>query len=244
MTKAFFVDTSRCTACRGCQIACKEWNDLPATKTRQLGTHQNPPDLNPFTYKLIRFSEHMINNKVEWLFFPDQCRHCIDAPCKEIADMYVTGAIVKDEDTGAVLYTDLSKLLKKGEFEEIKEACPYNIPRRNSGTGMLSKCTMCIDRVRHNLLPMCVKTCPTGTMNFGEREDMIQLAEESLEKVKQSFPDAELICMDDTNVIYLIAFKPDKYHPFATADASGIGDKLNRKSFFAELARPVKKMMG
>lgn len=244
MSKAFFVDTSRCTACRGCQIACKEWNDLPATETKQRGSHQNPPDLNPFTYKLVRFSEHRINNKVEWLFFPDQCRHCIDAPCKEIADMYVNGAIVRDEETGAILYTDLTKMFTAEEFEEIRYACPYNIPRRNTGSGLISKCTMCIDRVKNNLIPMCVKTCPTGAMNFGEREDMLKLAEKSLERVKKDYPDAELVCADDTNVFYLITFKPEMYYTYVTADASGITKKLSRKTFFAELSRPVKKMMG
>ena len=54
MPKAFFIDTTRCTACRGCQIACKEWNELKPNSTLQQGTHQNPPDLNPNNYKLVR----------------------------------------------------------------------------------------------------------------------------------------------------------------------------------------------
>ena len=48
MPKAFFVDTSRCTACRGCQVACKEWKELPPNNTKQWGSHQNPPDLNAY----------------------------------------------------------------------------------------------------------------------------------------------------------------------------------------------------
>jgi formate dehydrogenase iron-sulfur subunit len=80
MPKAFFIDTSRCTACRGCQIACKEWNELPPTRPSSAATHQNPPDLNVNNYKLVRFSEHMPGwRAVRWYFFPDQCRHCIDA---------------------------------------------------------------------------------------------------------------------------------------------------------------------
>jgi hypothetical protein len=57
--KAFFIDLSRCTACRGCQIACKEWNELPANATKQRGSHQNPPVLNPNNFKVVRFNEHL-----------------------------------------------------------------------------------------------------------------------------------------------------------------------------------------
>ena len=59
MPKSFLIDTTRCTACRGCQVACKEWHDHPANATKQRGTHQNPPDLNPYNFKVVRFREHL-----------------------------------------------------------------------------------------------------------------------------------------------------------------------------------------
>ncbi|WP_321402988.1 4Fe-4S dicluster domain-containing protein [Maridesulfovibrio sp.] len=244
MPKAFFVDTSRCTACRGCQVACKEWHDLPAVKTKQRGTHQNPPDLNPFNYKLVRFSEHRINGKVEWYFFPDQCRHCDVPPCKDIADAYVSGAVIKDEDTGAVIFTDQSKRLAADECQEMTEACPYNIPRRNTGTGMMTKCDMCIDRQQAGLIPVCVKTCPTGTMNFGEHEEMVALAEKALERVKKDYPNAQIIDADEVNVIYLVQDKPELYYEYVTADASGTGKGVTRKEFLANLAKPAKRVFG
>ena len=55
--KTILVDVSRCTGCRGCQVACKQWNELPATDTVQTGSYQNPPDMNGDTYKIVRFSE-------------------------------------------------------------------------------------------------------------------------------------------------------------------------------------------
>jgi formate dehydrogenase iron-sulfur subunit len=250
MPNALFVDTSRCTACRGCQVACKEWHDLPATRTRQRGSHQNPPDLNPFTYKLVRFSEHRLNDKVEWFFFPDQCRHCVYPPCKDVADSIMAGAVIQDEETGAVLYTDLCKLLTPEDCKEIAESCPYNIPRYNSGTGMLTKCDMCIDRQRAGLVPMCVKTCPTGTMNFGTREDMLALARETLGRVKKDHPDAEILDSEDVSVIYLVTQKPELYYKFAVADASAAMPFLpgkngtTRKEFLANLANPVRRVIG
>ena len=106
MPKTFLIDTTRCTACRGCQLACKEWHDLPANATKQRGTHQNPPDLNPNNYKIVRFHEHLnAAGDVVWNFFPDQCRHCLSPVCVDVADMTVPGALVKDAKTGAVLAT-------------------------------------------------------------------------------------------------------------------------------------------
>ena len=114
MPKAFLVDTTRCTACRGCQLACKEWHDLPANETKQRGSHQNPPDLNPNNYKIVRFHEHLDKQgNVVWNFFPDQCRHCVTPICVDVADMAVPGAMIKDPKTGAVLVTDKIKKLSE-----------------------------------------------------------------------------------------------------------------------------------
>ncbi|MDR3555513.1 MAG: formate dehydrogenase [Syntrophobacteraceae bacterium] len=204
MAKAFFIDTSRCIACRGCQVACKEWHGLPAVQTRQRGTHQNPPDLNPFTYKLVRFAEGKTGAKVEWLFFPDQCHHCLEPPCRGAADSFVPDAVIVDQKTGAVLYTEKTGALTAAQCKEIQEACPYDIPRRNEQSGLLTKCDMCIDRLRADLAPMCVKTCPTGAMNFGERDQMLAMAHQRLEAVKSSHPKAQLVDADNVSVIYLV----------------------------------------
>ncbi len=188
------IDTSRCTACRGCQIACKEWHELPANKTTQYkwGSHQNPQDLNANNYKLVRFNEHLEDGKVRWNFFPDQCRHCDMPPCKDTGDIYHEGAILKDEKTGAVLFTDKTKAFTESEFKDVRDSCPYDIPRRDAKTGLLSKCTMCNDRIHNGMLPACVKVCPTGAMNFGDRADMLKLAEKRLAEVKKDWPKARL----------------------------------------------------
>ena len=214
MSKTFFIDTTRCTACRGCQVACKEWHEFPANKTTQLGwgSHQNPPDLNPFNYKIVRFNEHKVGSKVIWNFFPDQCRHCNDAPCKYAADEIKKGMIVVDEKTGAVIFTESATGLTKEQYKKIHEYCPYDIPRYDEKTGTISKCDMCVDRVNAGLLPICVKTCPTGAMNFGEREEMLALANKRLEVVKKEYPKAQLLSPDDVRAIYLIGDKPEFYY--------------------------------
>ena len=244
MPKTILIDTSRCTACRGCQIACKEWHELPANKTYQVGwgSHQNPQDLNPNNYKLVRFSEHLDDGVVHWNFFPDQCRHCDIAPCKETGDMYIEEAIVQDEQTGAILYTPKTKGFSKEQFEEIRESCPYDVPRRNETTGLMVKCTMCNDRIHSGMPPACVKVCPTGAMQFGEREDMLKLAQSRLNGLKKKWPNAMLADPDAVNVIYLLIDKPENYHKFAVAQAN-IGP-MSKQQFLATLARPFKAMKG
>ena len=209
MSKGFFIDTMRCIACKGCQVACKQWNNLPADKTENQGNLQNPPDFSYTTYKLVRMHEEISSGKLHWLFFPDQCRHCLIPPCLLWAQN--TEAIYQDEDTGAVVYTSETRKLKA---QDIIGACPYDVPRSDS-SGMLNKCTMCNDRVKRGMEPACVKTCPTGALNFGDLEQMRELANERLEKVKSTYPDARLIDPEEVRVIFLTAFAAEKYHKHA-----------------------------
>ena len=233
--KAFFIDTTLCTGCRGCQIACKQWNQLPATNTENWGSFQNPKDLSFYTYKLVRFQEHMgADNKPVWYFFPDQCRHCVEPPCKEAVEDDAPGAIIIDSHSGAVLYTDK---IKKVKAEDVIDACPFNIPRAQKGTGYMSKCTMCVDRVNNGLLPACVKTCPTGAMNFGDRDKMAGLAKKSLEEVKSKYPNARVTGLDDLRVFYLLADEPAKYHQFASVDS--VPGIMDRKMALKKIGRSL-----
>ncbi len=240
MDMTIFVDLTRCTACRGCQVACKQWKKLPAEKTEQTGSYQNPPDLSFNTIRLVRMNDVVVDGKVQWLFFPEQCRHCIIAPCKETADVYVEGAIIRDEYSGAVLYTELTKKLAPDEKEQVKSACPYNIPRIDEESGLMSKCDLCYDRLRNGQIPACVKACPTSTMNFGTREEMMALAEERLAKIKKRTPTAQLLNPDDVNVIYLAEFDPKLYYEWAMADATPGG--MDRRRMLASLMPPLRRM--
>ena len=235
MSKSFFVDTTLCTACRGCQVACKQWHDLPAEDTVNRGTYQNPADLSFDTYKLVRMREEVVDGKLRWLFFPDQCRHCIEAPCEATAGD--PAAIFTNQATGAVLYTANTRQLNAGE---IIESCPYNIPRK-SADGTLAKCDMCNDRVQNGLQPACVKVCPTGAMNFGERGDMLTLATSRLAELKGKFPDAMLLDPDDVHTIYLVAFEPTLYHEFAVASAT-TGSGITRQAALRRMFRPFKNI--
>jgi len=235
--KSFFIDTTRCTACRGCQMACKNWNQNGASETKNTGSHQNPPDLDGNTFKLVRFSEVDNGGKVDWYFFPDQCRHCLEPPCKDTILGYTDEGADLDEATGAVFYTEKAK---EAPFEEVRQSCPYDIPRQ-AADGRLVKCTMCIDRVSNGLLPACVKICPTGAMNFGEREEMLALATERLGKIKEKHAEAKLVDSDQIRVIYLVTDDPRKYHKFAIAGLAPTREKTLARS---RLFDPARNLLG
>lgn len=235
MSYAFFIDTDRCTGCRGCQVACKQWHDLPAEATQNRGVYENPPDLSFATYKLVRMREDEIDGKLQWLFLPEQCRHCIEPPCLETADD--DQAIYKDHKTGAIIFTANTKNL---DADEIIESCPYNIPRK-ADDGTLAKCDMCNERVTNGMPPACVQTCPTGTMNFGLRQDMLSLANQRLSSIAAKYPAAQLVDADDVNVIYLVTQPPTAYYQYlmAAADAHGISRHIALK----KMMRPFRQAM-
>lgn len=215
------VDTTKCTACRGCQIACKNWNRNGVSATKNTGSHQNPPDLDENTFKLVRFSEVEKDGKVAWYFFADQCRHCVEPPCKDAIEGYTEGAVIHDDATGAVVFTDKTK---EAPFDEVRSNCPYDIPRK-AKDGRMVKCTFCVDRVNNGLLPACVKSCPTGALVFGDRSEIMKQAKERVDALKPKYPDARLLDADDIRVIYLVTDDPKKYHKSAVAGLSPRGVK-------------------
>jgi len=232
MGKGFFIDLTKCTACRGCQVACKQWHKLPAEDTYNWGSYQNPADLSFITYKLVRMEEYVENGKVkDWLFFPDQCRHCIEPPCKMVGDMDDEQAILQDFDTGTVMFTGRTKNLFP---DEIRGSCPYDIPRACEDTGVISKCDMCFDRVINGMLPACVLSCPTGAMHFGDLGDMKAMAEERLAEVKKIYPNAVLGDPRAVRVIYLFQTSPHRFHGAAVASLHG-PKRFTRKEAFAKL---------
>ena len=233
MSYAFFIDTTICTGCRGCQVACKQWHGLPAEETLNRGSYQNPPDLSFQTYKLVLMKEAVIDGRLRWLFFPEQCRHCLEAPCVETAGE--PEAIYKDKVTNAVVYTAATRQLA---VDDIIDACPYHVPRKGPG-GQLAKCDMCNDRVHNGLQPICVKTCPSGAMHFGAREKMLEMARGRLAEVRRQFPQAMLADPDEVSVIYLVAHDPLLYgsNVIATAAAPGISRHMALKRMFRPFTR-------
>ena len=78
---AKLVDISRCIGCKGCEVACKEWNDLKVEPTVNFGSYQSHQDLSPNTWLLMRFNEVEVNDQLQWLIKKDACLHCEEPGC-------------------------------------------------------------------------------------------------------------------------------------------------------------------
>ena len=176
MTKAMLIDTTLCTGCRGCQVACKQWNDLPAERTINLGTYQNPLRLSASTWALVQMREVEYNGKLYWTFLRRSCMQCLHPACVSACPV---GAMHQTPE-GLVLYNDARCI----GCRYCMTACPFRIPRFEwkQALGYIRKCTFCADRQAEGLPPACVKTCPSGALRFGERQEMIALAEARIAK--------------------------------------------------------------
>jgi formate dehydrogenase iron-sulfur subunit len=167
--KAIMVTPEDCIGCRACQVACKSWNQLPGTKTQNNGTYQNPPDLASTAFNIIQYNEvPSQENPVRWLFVSRRCMHCEDAGCMKICP--AAGALFRTE-AGAVV-VDRDKCIG---CKLCVNACPFDVPRFDAENKM-TKCHQCSDRISADMQPACVKTCPTGALKFGQRQELIETA--------------------------------------------------------------------
>ncbi len=209
---AMLIDESICMGCRGCQVACKQWNDLPGEETVQQGSYENPPDLSPTTWTRVKFTELIQGDSLQWLFLTLGCFHCGDPACVEVCP---TGALKQDPLLGIVT---LERELCNG-CGYCTQFCPFGIPRLDtdllSGEGKASKCNFCQDRVTNGLSPACVKTCPAGAFKFGERDELLVKAHARVEQLKQAgFPDANLYGeneMGGLGRLYVLKERPSVY---------------------------------
>ncbi|MCK4342310.1 MAG: formate dehydrogenase [Phycisphaerae bacterium] len=206
--KSFLIDTTKCFACRACQVACKQWNGLPAEKQvpHNRGTYENPPDLSYSQWVLVHFMEaERPDGSLAWNFVRNSCRHCVDAPCKQAAKY--KDSITIDEQTGAVLFTEKTK---RESYRKIREACPFDVPRKGPD-GRLYKCRMCVDRVHNGELPACVKACPSGALLFGDRDEMLAVAERRLAAIRGQYPDATVLDRRDVRLLILLGDRESLY---------------------------------
>ena len=104
----------------------------------------------------------------------------------------------------------------------------------------MAKCTMCVDRVNNGLLPACVKTCPTGAMNFGDRDKMVDLANRRLAEVKATFPKAVVTGLDDLRLFHLLADDPEKYYQFASVERSPA--LMDRQMALKKIGRSLREL--
>ena len=178
-TVAKLIDVSKCIGCKACQTACMEWNDLRDEVGINHGVYDNPMDLTEHSWTVMRFSEYENpDGNLEWLIRKDGCMHCEDPGCLKACPS--PGAIV--QYTNGIVDFHEENCIGCGYCVT---GCPFNVPRISKKDNRAYKCTLCSDRVAVGQEPACVKTCPTGAIMFGTKEDMKQHAAERIEDLKE-----------------------------------------------------------
>jgi len=176
---AKLIDISRCIGCKACQVACMEWNDLKEEVGVNTGVYENPHDLTPATWTLMRYTER-INPETkdfEWLIRKDGCMHCQDPGCLKACPS--PGAIV--QYTNGIVDFISANCIGCGYCVK---GCPFNIPRISTADNKAYKCTLCSDRVAVGQGPACAKACPTKAISFGTKADMKKLAGDRIKDLK------------------------------------------------------------
>jgi formate dehydrogenase iron-sulfur subunit len=193
------IDTSKCTACRACQVACKQWNELTAEVTQNRGGYENPPDLSYTTYTKILFNEEEKDGSINWYFGQHRCMHCEDAGCMKACP--VPGAITRDNNGAVVINQELCTGCKYCVF-----GCPFDVPRYDAknaegfGVDKAFKCTMCFDRQEMGEQPACTKTCPTGALFFADRAKLGEISASAAERGLTVYMGGGL----NTSVVFLL----------------------------------------
>ncbi|MPS92621.1 formate dehydrogenase subunit beta [Comamonas sp.] len=209
---AKLIDVSICIGCKACQVACSEWNDLRDDVGENFGVYDNPRDLSPESWTLMRFDEYVNEQgKLEWLIRKDGCMHCEDPGCLQACPQ--PGAIV--QYANGIVDFQSEQCIGCGYCVA---GCPFDIPRISKKDNKAYKCTLCSDRVAVGQEPACVKTCPTGAIAFGSKDDMRVKAEGRVQEMKtRGFDQAGIYDpqgVGGTHVMYVLhhADQPELYH--------------------------------
>ncbi len=197
------VDIDLCIGCKACEVACKEWNELDVEETHNFGGYQSHEDLTASTWDLMRFNEvELEGNDLAWLIRKDSCLHCEEPGC--LLACPAPGAVVQYEN--GIVDFDQDKCIG---CQYCVSGCPFDIPRFDSKTKKVYKCTMCVERISNGMEPACVKACPTGSIRFGTKEDMLHYGEEKVAKLRdRGFDDALLYDPEGVKGLHMMYVVP------------------------------------
>jgi formate dehydrogenase iron-sulfur subunit len=238
--KGFFTDTSICIGCKACEVACKEWNQIPMSMQGFTGkSYDNTVDLGADTWRHVAFIEQQVpagvqdgaslvdaaerevlldsgvqtyqeGEGIRWLMASDVCKHCTHAACLEVCP---TGALFRTEYGTVVVQEDVCN-----GCGYCVPACPFGVLAQREDDGRVWKCTLCYDRLKDDKEPACAQACPTDSIQFGELEELRERAEGRLSRLQEAGQEkAQLYLADSTDGVggagafFLLLDDPEVY---------------------------------
>ncbi|GHO58016.1 4Fe-4S dicluster domain-containing protein [Ktedonobacter robiniae] len=213
----FFTDTTLCIGCKACEVACKQWNQLPADGYKLSGySYDNTVSLSATTWRHVAFVERPrvpdgMGKQVNWLMMSDVCKHCEHPGCMEACP---TGAIIRNEFGNVYVQPDICN-----GCGYCVPSYPFGVIGRNEETGLASKCTLCYDRQKDGIEPACAKACPTDSIRFGKVGELQELARKRVTTLhERGETSAYLYGVDedtsvgDLNAFFLLTDRPSVYN--------------------------------
>jgi len=217
---AFLTDASLCIGCKACEVACKEWNELPDDGFSWSGnSYDNTRALGASTWRHVLFLEQKqplglqlagINEPFRWQFLSDVCKHCANAGCLEACP---TGSIVRTEVGSVFVQPDICN-----GCGYCVVSCPFGVIEKRPEDGRAFKCTFCYDRQKAGLVPACAKACPTESIQFGDLEVLRQRGKKRVQDLQErGYSDARIYDPQGTSVGGIHAFsiilgEPEAYN--------------------------------
>ena len=222
MAKGFFTDTTVCIGCKACEVACKQWNQLPDDGLVFTGmSYDNTAALGASTWRHVSFIERPVPlggqvtgvGDFSWLLMSDVCKHCQRAGCLEACP---TGAIVRTEFHTVFVQPDVCN-----GCGYCITGCPFGVIDRREDDGRAWKCTLCYDRLSDDMTPACAQACPTDSIVFGELDELKQKAAARVEELHdRGLDEAYLYGVDEDNqpgtgglnAFFLLVDEPEVYN--------------------------------
>jgi formate dehydrogenase iron-sulfur subunit len=243
----FFTDTSVCIGCKACEVACKQWNELPGNEPVFGDGYDNTVSLDAQNWRHVKFLDIVedkpasVGNGKAWLMMSDVCKHCKQASCLEVCP---TGAIIRTEFDTVFIQPDVCNGCR-----DCIAACPYGVIEMDHNTGVAQKCTLCYDRLQGGLEPACAKACPTQSIQFGPVEELKARAAQRLDDLHgQGVSEAQLYGADDDvygglNAFFLLMDEPETYNLPNAANAV-LPSRNNVRGYLATLVTGVVAVIG
>src|SRR5215469_6034045 len=177
----FYTDTTVCIGCKACEVACHQWNALPAREDGQVAlsgqSYDNTVALSDVDWRHVKFIEQFGPDRAggRWLMMSDVCKHCVNAPCLEVCP---TGAIMRTEFDSVYINEPACNGCR-----DCIAACPFGVIHMSEEKKVAQKCTFCYDRLKNDLTPACAQACPTQSIQFGTVRELRSKAEARVERL-------------------------------------------------------------